>query len=380
MRTIIHIGHYKCGTTALQRRLFSTRDALADQGVVYPDLNALGGGKIDLPNHSALVFELLRGEGLQVPLWYEQKRAERSDVAADLDTLLQRLGDVLDKARANGQDVVLSSEEFMRFGDPQVPGLAPALIEAIGDDTEITIFAHLRRPDGQLPSWYNQMVKLGAKPRNLSENIAGSVRTIQVDYAKALSPWVEALGKESVRVRRYEHRQGDITDDFLAAVGLDVALPEGSERWENPRFPDVLIETHRLWNQLDPSPGLMARFKEAAFAYLDAGSCGDDTVDLLSPGARKQLYDAFVDVDARLTELLGLESSLFPDLDEIAAPTEGALLDTQAHARHGRQVMELAFGERSSEFDEDAPPPSIGDDTRALGRRVLGAVRGRLGR
>ncbi len=384
MRVVVHIGHYKCGTTALQRRLTRNRSALADQGVDYPDLAAFGGGFRDLPNHSALAFELLRSRGLQTPQWYENRRAHHSN-PADLETLSNRLREMV--TAADGDRVlILSSEELMRFAQGRrAAGLVDEFCDLLGD-ADITAFAHLRRPDGQLPSWYNQMIKLGASPENLSSDIDRSLGTLQVDYAGALRPWVERLGSDRVVARRYEFRRGDITDDFLDAVGLDVTLPAGTERWENERLPDVFIETLRRWNHVKGPPELTQRLKDTMVELGRSPELAEVRVDVLDEKARARLHAAFVDVDRELTELLQLDESLFPDIDEILERPAGALTDLEAHAEYGGLLLTTAFSGRPV-VAPDSPPvprrvaePSLRTRLAGIGATRVRRVRRLLGR
>lgn len=347
MRIFVHIGHYKCGTTALQRRLSSERKSLAAQGIVYPKLERMVDGARPLPNHSALAFEILAQAGGHLPAWYRERRASMRN-APDLETLQDRLREQVEAAAEAGSDVILSSEELMRFGGADDPErLVETLVEPLGD-ADITAFAHLRRPDAHMPSFYNQLIKMGAVPVNLSQHLKRSIGTVHIDYARALAPWATVLGATNIVVRRYEHRDGDITEDFLSAVGLTPTLAPDSERWDNERFPDLYLETFRRWNNLHPSPELSAALKTAAIE-LAAGRHAGVTVDLLTPPAREQLHEAFLGIDARLTRVLGRDESLFPDIDEILVPKPDSITDGDAHRRYATELFDHAFAVRAAE-------------------------------
>lgn len=356
MRVFLHIGHYKCGTTALQRRLSSQRQVLADQGVIYPKLDHLRDGRRPLPNHSTLAFEMLRERSMQIPPWYRQRRADLIQPPT-MELMRDRVRDVLDEAERRDADVIISSEEFMRFGDgAKAEGLVDELLELF-EGADVVAFAHLRRPDAHMPSFYNQLVKLGSVPTNLSNNLNNSLRPIHVEYNNALRPWVEALGPDRVIVRRYEHREGDITDDFLTGVGLDVELAADSERWDNERFPDMYVETVRRWNQLQAPPELTAQVMRTA-THLATTQHADVYVDLLTPAARSELHQRFEGIDADLTSLLGRDTSLFPDRDEILERRSGALTDQQAHRDFGSELVATALVARPEPDDEPLTDPA----------------------
>ncbi|MGI9623875.1 MAG: hypothetical protein ACR2PK_13640 [Acidimicrobiales bacterium] len=356
MRVFIHIGHYKCGTTALQRRLVSQRSALADQGILYPKIDHLRDGRRPLPNHSTLAFELLRERSMPIPPWYRQRRADLIQTPS-VELMRERMAVILGDAADRGADIILSSEEFMRFGDgAKSEGLVEELL-AILPGTDVVAFAHLRRPDAHMPSFYNQLVKLGSVATNLSNNLNDCLRPIHVEYNTALRPWVKALGPDRVIVRRYEDREADITDDFLAAVGLDVELAPDSERWENERFPDMYVETLRRWNQLRAPQELTDRVMGAA-RMLATGRHADVKVDLLTNPARTELHQRFEGIDADLTDLLGRDSSLFPDRDEILIRDDKAMTDQQAHLEFGTELLEAALLEDVTESSgSDSPAP-----------------------
>lgn len=337
MRIIVHIGHYKTGTTSLQRRFTDHREALAEQGVVYPDLGVLRNpnGSV-LPSHSALVFEMLQQRELQVALWYRDlvQAAPRPPTLASMTEALHAA-----IADAGDRDVLLSSEELMRFGaGGRHEGLVDEFADLLGD-CEVRVFCHLRRPDLHLPSWYNQMVKLGARPANLSESIDSYFDKVHVDYAKALRPWVQRFGADNVVVHRYERRQGDVTDDLLGAFGHHVTLPPGSEVWDNVRFPDVGIETLRTWNHLHPTPAVDARFRKILQRHIQRDDLQDVSVEFLTPGARRRLHRRCVEMAADLDALLGRSTGLFDDLDQILVTAAGTIRDIEANERIAPAVL-----------------------------------------
>lgn len=342
MRVIVHIGHYKTGTTSLQRRFTDHRESLAEQGVVYPDLGALHNpnGSV-LPSHSALVFEILRRRELQVPRWY-QDLVDAAPTPPTLESMTDALRGAM--ADAGDRDVLLSSEELMRFGaGGRHEGLVDELAELLGDHP-VRIFCHLRRPDLHLPSWYNQLVKLGARRANMSESVDVYFDKIHVDYAMALRPWVERFGRENVIVHRYERRRGDVTDDLLRAFGREVTLPPGSELWENPRFPDTFVETLRIWNDLRPTEAVDDRFRRILQQLSREPELSGLQVEFLTPAARRKLHDRCVEMADELDELLGRSTPLFDDLDEMLTAPAGTIRDIDANARFAPLALERLAG------------------------------------
>jgi len=357
MRIIVQIGHYKCGTSALQRRFADHRDLLRAQGLVYPDLGPLlePDGR-DVPSHSMLPFEMLVARGAPGPPWYRQAK-QRTPHPPTLEMVRERLLTAIDGA---GEcDVFISSEEFMRFGESErTEGMVDEFAELIAGHPT-TIFCYLRRHDLYLASWYNQLVKMGGQASNLSRTINSYLTGIHVDYAMALRPWVERFGREHFLIRRYEDREGDVSEDVLRHVGIEPAFPRGSAVWENPRFPDLYVETLRRWNQLPMPPRATAELTRLMRREALRGEQAETKVDVLTPGARKLLHARAVEVDVELTELLGLDTSLFPDIDEILRPIPDSIDDFAAHAKWGPGILnELldAFAQLPAQPADETPP------------------------
>jgi hypothetical protein len=353
---LLHIGHYKCGTSSLQRRFANHRDWLRERGLVYPDLGLLTDPRgREIPSHSALPFEYLRGRGAPGPLWYRDA-LERSPSPPTLESLLGRLHEEL--ADAGERDVIISSEEFMRFGESErMEGLVDEFADQlVGHDVEV--FCYLRRHDQYLASWYNQLVKMGGLAENLSQDIERFAAGIHGDYAKALRPWVQRFGTEHVTVRRYEHRQGDVAEDFLRHMGHAPDLPEGSGVWENPRFPDLFIEPLRHWNHLQAPAWATERMKAIMVELAASPELSGVVVDVLDRRAREHLHRSAVTVEAALEELLGLAEPLFDDLDAILTPLPNSIGDRAANNRFGPRAT-------SHFFAEVAPTPEVVEPTDA---------------
>lgn len=368
MRILVHIGHYKTGTTSLQRRFTDHREALAEQGVVYPDLGELhnANGSL-LPSHSALPFEMLRRRQIQVPRWY-QELVDASPAPPTIESMTTALQRAVDDA--GDRDVLLSSEELMRFGaGGRHEGLVDELAELLGDH-QVRIFCHLRRPDLHLPSWYNQLVKLSARRANLSESVEAYFDKVHVDYAMALRPWVDRFGTDNVVVHRYERREGDVTDDLLRAFGHEITLPPGSEVWENTRFPDVFIETLRIWNDLRPTPPVDHRFRRILQQLAEEPELRDVRIEFLTPAARKRLHARCVEMSSELDQLLGRTTPLFDDLDEMLVAPAGSIRDIDANTRFAPLALERLVATDATPHGTHAEGHT-GTDT---GRRVEGPV------
>lgn len=256
---ILHIGHYKTGTTALQVFFSQNARFLKNQGIEYPDLwmhNA---------KHSDFAFSILKAAGVTGPLMFGY---------ADDTTPQHMWGMLMDHVRRSPVDTVLiSSEELMRIG--QFPRAAEILHEVLGgrpDHIDIKIVAYLRDPQGHVLSWYNQLIKMNIPVSDLETAMGGEIEDIHFDYRRALEPWVEIAGKDNVLLRPYRNDPGDpnaLHRDFFGAFGID--LPQALQRSQpdpNPRLDDRIAELLRLMQNLGFPRASITAVRNQAMAYL----------------------------------------------------------------------------------------------------------------
>ena len=221
LRTILHIGQPKTGSTALQTCLKASKAELAAAGVLYPD-NPPGCG---FNNHRLLIagytpFARLPRHIRRVP---DYTRANIGEAyAAFRDHLAAQV------ARVGPEVVILSSESLFR-----TPGrrARASLRAALPPGTDaVDVAAYVRRPSEQYLS-------------NLQQRLRNSWRIGPLwvpPMAGILAGYADLFGRDAVRPRLFAREAltaGDIVADFLAAwlpeAGLDAAaLPRGTN--DNP--------------------------------------------------------------------------------------------------------------------------------------------------
>ena len=149
-------------------------------------------------SHSALAFQELHWSGSHLPYWYR----DSPEFAAFKDATAPpaRESMAAEIAATDADTIVVSSEEFVRFGSAQgVPfEQASEMVRALGVD-QVTIICYLRRPDRYLESWYNQLVKLAVPLARLVRQHEGRCRAqapLLRDGAHRLRPDDRLLGSE----------------------------------------------------------------------------------------------------------------------------------------------------------------------------------------
>ncbi len=211
MRTILHIGMPKTGSTALQTCLLASQAQLLAAGVLYPD-NPPG---CRFNNHRLLVagytpFARLPRHIRRDPDYTAANMAERYAAFRD---------HIADQAHAVAPEVViLSSESLFRTPSRRARAALRAVLPP-GTET-VDVAAYLRRPSEQYLS-------------NLQQRLRNSWRIGPLwvpPMAGILAGYADIFGRDAVRPRLFARgalRDGDIVADFLAAwlpeAGLDAA-------------------------------------------------------------------------------------------------------------------------------------------------------------
>jgi hypothetical protein len=332
---VLHIGHYKTGTTALQDQLSHLRPALEDHGVLYPIAGQPVRGNA---SHSGLSFQELHRAGSHLPFWYRTSSEFAEYTAGNAPPAREALSAEITASPAD--TVIISSEEFIRFGsDRGVPSeQTRKMLRSIAVD-HLTIVCYVRRPDRYLESWYNQLVKMAIPIARLS---AAMMRDPQpghryycnehTDVDRMIEYWASQVGCDEVIVRDYDHlHNGNILDDFSAAIGLppieeaDMPVVRG-----NPRIDNNFVEYVRLWSLFRPREDHSALHRLLERMAEEPHLPPRFDVYVLSPRARRRLHTYVAPVNARLGKLIGVRNGYFDDLDDMLTVPDGARSDVQA--------------------------------------------------
>ena len=244
MRTIVHIGTEKTGSTSIQRFLRTNRRVLRKHGLMTS--RSLGPrSQVALAVASLAddrTTRLHRRLGLLRP---DEVRAYRASRRAAL---------ARDVGGAEGT-LLLSCEQLSAL--PRNEQDVDRLISWLGDlADDIAVVVYLRRQDLFLVSLYSQSLKLGrTQPLSIPSEASGGPGS-KYDYWALVSRWAAVVGAENVKVRIFEPAalvQGDVVRDYMGVVGLadDPALDLPERR--NPSLDAEGAEFLRLFNQHVPA-------------------------------------------------------------------------------------------------------------------------------
>jgi hypothetical protein len=332
---VLHIGFYKTGSTALQVQLAGIRPALERAGILYPrSATPIAGNS----SHSALAFQELHRAGSHVPHWYrssdEFTAFKEGRVRAARDALADEI------AASDAETIIVSSEEFVRFGSSQgVPvEQAKEMIHALGVD-DVTIVCYVRRPDRYLDSWYNQLVKLAVPIPRLSESMTSApgpdhlyFGTEHTDFDRMIEYWTGRVGCDELIVRDYEHlHKGAILDDFIDANSLPAAPAADAARVRvNPRIDNNFIEYVRVRSLFRPHENHEALHRVLAQMAEQRHLPERFDAYVLDAAARRHLHAYATGVSERLGRLVGRNGGYFVDLDEMLPVPADAVSDLDA--------------------------------------------------
>ena len=255
---ILHIGHPKTGTTALQRGYLRQRHALVDKGVLYPYLNR----ESDRHTSLAPVFigtEIVTGDVAFLPHW------PGGDVMGQSRHMWQEVQAQI--AQHKPAKVVLSGEGFFQLQYRWQMERMSALLGEVFD--KITVVAYLRSPQTRFLSSYQQGLKFSGHRAYLPAR----------PYMLVLSTWAR-FGPGPLELHVFDRK---------ALIGGDVAL-DFATRYT----PEVLDEIRAR-----PNPELNTTLSAEAMAVLEPYT---DQVEGLTGPNRQSAWRPLHDIMLRLDQ------------------------------------------------------------------------------
>jgi len=213
VKITLHIGTEKTGSTSIQRALAADRAALAEGGILYPQL-------FGSDNHMELAVAAMApkaGDELQL---VELKRQD-----CDHATYCERLKAQIEQERAGGafDRIVLSNEHcHSRLGDSEAVARLIALFDA--DPADCNVIVYLRRQDRLAVSLHSTRLKLGGKG-DLFPPASEIYRPYYFDFQQVIATYDALIPAGNIDVRLYENPRlagGDVVADFYEAAGLGV--------------------------------------------------------------------------------------------------------------------------------------------------------------
>lgn len=152
MKTVIHVGLMKTGTTTLQHMLAANQASLSEHGIVYP-----AGREF---NHTTAVSELLRSDPEAQPRLTGAEVAKLRRSKTMLEGRFNLLQSVYESAAPHRVRVV-SAENLVSAG----PRTIRRVVSGIAGDGDVSVLVTTRRLEKLLPSNYQQQARVAPLPR-----------------------------------------------------------------------------------------------------------------------------------------------------------------------------------------------------------------------
>ncbi len=244
----LHIGHYKTGTSAIQKYCSDNAAELAANGYLYPPVAR---PRNNPTNHGDLSLTLAARHGFTPPPWYTDVKDVDAVYAEFIDCAL----------KAEPDNILVSSEEFLQLALRDDSEAALSDLAARLATFDVTVLFYIREPMSLLKSWYNEVNKgiHGTRNfpvffKNLNRNFLGQ----HVVYEK----FAQVFGPQKVMVRTYKRKGMDHIREFLGAIGYG-PLPEGDALSVNEAQDLEVLELARLAKRREHS------YDDATLSELD---------------------------------------------------------------------------------------------------------------
>lgn len=202
MEIILHIGLHKTGSTSIQNYFFENRNLiLKHYGFLYPET-----GIFTVAHHFAA--------------WSLQEPLESSwAISLGFDKKAKDLfPEIINEAMSAGaRKLLISSEDFSL--------ISPEKLAPIIKNNKLMVFLYLRRQDKLIESFFGQMVRqYETRYYEIFDTYLASLGNF-LDFEIFLDNWQQAIPGVVIKPMIYDRSEfpnGNVVEDFLKAIGLDI--------------------------------------------------------------------------------------------------------------------------------------------------------------
>ena len=278
----LHIGHYKTGTSAIQKYCSEHADVLAESGYFYPPTSRPRNNRT---NHGDLSLTLAEKHGFTPPPWYQGEGKNIEEVYRAF----------FKSAQGAEQDTILiSSEEFLQLALREDAENAIKELRARLNDFDVNVVFYIREPLSLLKSWYNEVNK-GVGTRNfimffmaLNENFLGQLPAYDV-FAKVFGP-------ENVLIRTYNDKGSKHIEEFFRGIGLDHTPAESAGQKINKAQDIETLELRRLVKRKNNTSG-----KDATLSQFGSLKSLSDRIDQINKDFTEICGHSDVQIESELS-------------------------------------------------------------------------------
>ncbi|MEX3314051.1 hypothetical protein [Sulfitobacter sp. PS-8MA] len=359
MKLVIFIGHFKTGSSSLQRFFCRNYVSLLNAGILYPSVESQGmsrnmaalrqghdfgnmevGLNISEP-HNALALRLKNEEdGHDVPGYYP-----------NLPSGFQMFENLQAQIAALSPNVViLCSEVFALFGLTAELKSIKRIANRFSQH-DVTIYCNLRRPDHHISSWHRQRLKFGEKLAPLRQDaFRHYLATAHFKQDEMIQGWKDHFPNGKLVVRNFADVKsaGGSVADFMTHCGAE--FPEGLENPGdfNLSVPSAFAEIGRLaLHELGQERGCaLVSWLIAASSYVDHVKESD--VEMFGSINRELIANNFSQTHEKISEIAGVDQ-FYSDIESFAQQrsvsdvdaARAALPGLRAHAKNSQLAEDL---------------------------------------
>ena len=215
LKTVLHIGTEKTGTTTLQRFLSENRRALRARGIAFTSSCGMQNNR-DIAAYAIRDLEFNDGHLIQLGIRdLDGKQAFRASVN-------ERFGEEITNLRPTSHTVIISSEHLQsRLTTPGELETLKTFLQLHGLEVT-TVLVYLRDPAATIWSLYSTALRNGSTAEPPTSPKYTHWKHI-CDHRKTLMMWGQVFGAQTVVPRIYGHGEfegGSLIADFCKHVGI----------------------------------------------------------------------------------------------------------------------------------------------------------------
>ena len=280
------------------------REALKDQGVLYPTTGIHGTG------HVKFAISFLREEYL--------RRMRKSNLLCDSENarkIKHHLEDEISASSTNIESVIISAESF---DGTDKEGLK-RLIQLYQPDFQIKVIIYLRRQDKFAESLHAQAYRVREVTFDRNRLLAkGFFR-----YDRFINLWSNVLGRENLILREFPESAPDdkLIQDFLAAVEVENFSVHTEKMRLNTRLDRLALEYIHHHTQLQYGSKQYFRVVQLLCKFSQFHPVEEKFRYFFSPGEQQLILDNCSETNSYLSEKY-FNGSLFKDVSNPSLMTE----------------------------------------------------------
>lgn len=303
-KVFLHIGQEKTGTTSIQEFLHANRSKLAEEGVFVPQ-------SIGHKNHKALAaYALPAGSRDIAAMSVRGDTTGESEGKVAAFRVKTESALTHEVAKRDYSVAILSSEDLSRLSSAEDVERCLSLVRKISQNVKIVVF--VRRQDLLASSRYYSLVLGGYKGTSILPR-EQPAKTSYYQYAHKIGLWIDAVGPESVILRRFPEcplsESFSSVPAFAAIAGLDATQYEQvkPQHVSLDAVNQIVMQNYNVMRGQYDAKGLealmahLAPYNEKRFAHIPSAMQAE------------KFYSRFREANNALFTRLGREDQMFSE-------------------------------------------------------------------